>query len=172
MLIAYSSASQLDSAIVVWVLDQNDKNCTFKVNNASACASSGIMTSSPITVAIGFNRQQFRFAFWDSSSCFRLDSEFQIGCCSIVSNKMSQRSRVCIYLSEMQVLVLVLSWQTPCSVSLVQSTEASQLLVDIENDQQDSENFVSSDFGDGELDPVIRVIRLSLMPNRSTNAVT
>ena len=54
------------------------------------------MTSSPITVAINFNRQQFRFVFWDSSSCFRLNFEFQIGCCSIVSNKMSQRSRVCI----------------------------------------------------------------------------
>ena len=30
MLIAYSSASQLDSAIVVWVLDQNDKTAPSK----------------------------------------------------------------------------------------------------------------------------------------------
>ena len=46
----------------------------------------------------------------------------------------------CLHPSEMPVLVLVLSLQTPCLVSLVQSTEAFQLPVDIENDQQDSES--------------------------------
>ena len=74
----------------------------------------------------------------------------------------------CLHLSEMQVLVLVLSWQTPCPVLLVQSIAAFPPHVDIVNDQQDSKNLCRT----GELDPVIRVSRLSVMSNKSTNAVT
>ena len=44
----------------------------------------------------------------------------------------------CLQKSEMQVLVLVLSWQTSCLVLLVPSIEGFPLLDNIVNDQQDS----------------------------------
>ena len=86
----------LKASIVVMLIAYNSASQDRMIGLSSACASSRVMTSTPISLAIDFNRQQFRFALRDSSSCFPLNSEFQIGCCSIVSNNMFFCHHVCI----------------------------------------------------------------------------